>query len=100
MTEGVITPEDVAVIEDDAAVSQTKAQKIKAAAVEKAQRVKDAAAARAQQLKSAAGEKYTQGKDKAKQVHTNAEEYVRAHPTKCVLGALGLGVVIGLMVRR
>ena len=29
-----------------------------------------------------------------------AEDYIRQNPTKCVLGALGLGVLIGLIVRR
>ena len=29
-----------------------------------------------------------------------AEDYIRQHPTKCVLGALGVGFLLGLIVRR
>ncbi len=35
---------------------------------------------------------------KAKELHKAGEEYVRSNPTGSVLGALGLGVIIGLLV--
>ena len=37
---------------------------------------------------------------KAKELHVTAEDYIRQNPTKCVLSALGLGFLIGLIVRR
>lgn len=61
---------------------------------------KVAAVGRAERIKQAASEKIQQGKERAKQAHEQAEDYVRAHPTKCVLGALGVGIAIGLIVRR
>ncbi len=63
-------------------------------------KTKTAAIGRADKIKQAAAEKLNKGKEKAKQIHVSGEDYVRAHPTKCVLGALGLGVAIGLIVRR
>lgn len=38
--------------------------------------------------------------DKAKEFHKSGEEYVKAHPTKSVLIALGVGVVLGALLRR
>ena len=55
---------------------------------------------RAELIKQAASEEITQGREKAKEFHGSAEDYVRAHPTKCVLGALGAGVLLGLIIRR
>ena len=35
---------------------------------------------------------------KAKDLHEAGEEYVKANPTGAVLGALGVGVIIGLLI--
>jgi ElaB/YqjD/DUF883 family membrane-anchored ribosome-binding protein len=37
---------------------------------------------------------------KAKELQVTAEDYIRQNPTKCVISALGLGFLIGLIVRR
>ena len=66
------------------------------AVAQKASSIKD----KAGQIKAAAAEKFTAGKERAKKLHHSAEEYVREHPTKCVFGALGIGIVIGLIIRR
>jgi ElaB/YqjD/DUF883 family membrane-anchored ribosome-binding protein len=39
-------------------------------------------------------------KEKAQGVQKEIEDYVREHPTKSILGALGVGFVIGLIFRR
>lgn len=36
--------------------------------------------------------------DKAKDLHRVGQEYVRSNPTGSVLGALGLGVILGLLI--
>jgi ElaB/YqjD/DUF883 family membrane-anchored ribosome-binding protein len=88
-----------------------KAQHFKQAATEKAQQfrefagtkandLKETAGVKAQQLKQAASEQVEHGRVKAKEAHADAEEYVRNHPTKSVLTALGVGIVIGLVIRR
>ncbi len=55
---------------------------------------------RTERIKTAAAERIRGGKERARQIHGSAEEYVRENPTKCVLGAFGVGVVIGLIIRR
>jgi len=88
-----------------------KAQQIKEAAVEKAGQfrefagtkahdIKETASVKGQQLKQAAGEQIQQGQVKAREAHADAEEYVRQHPTKSILTAIGVGFLIGLVVRR
>jgi len=90
---------------------QNKAAQLKTAATEKAQQyrsivgekataLKEGASSKATYVKDVTSEKFNQSCDKAKDLHTSAEEYVRANPTKSVLGALGIGIVIGLISRR
>lgn len=88
-----------------------KAQQIKETAVEKASQfrefagtkahdIKETATVKGQQFKQAAGEQIQQGQVKAREAHADAEEYVRQHPTKSILTALGVGFLVGLIVRR
>lgn len=90
---------------------QSKAQQLKSAAAEKAQQfrsyagdkataLKHDATQKAHQVKDVTTQKFNQSCDKAKDLHSSAEDYVRANPTKSVLGALGVGLVIGLIARR
>lgn len=91
--------------------AETKATALKDRAVESAQHFRDTASEKAAALKAAASEKAAAFKDtasvqwedtrvKAKELHVTAEDYIRQNPTKCVLSALGLGFLIGLIVRR
>jgi ElaB/YqjD/DUF883 family membrane-anchored ribosome-binding protein len=77
-----------------------KAQALKSAAVERATELRHTAGEKAAQIRTAADEQWHQTRDKAKELHITAEDYVRQHPTKCVLGALGVGFLIGLISRR
>lgn len=88
-----------------------KAQQLKQTAVDKAQQfrefagtkahdIKETAGAKAQQLRQAAGEQMQHGRVKAREAHADAEEYIRQNPTKAVLTALGVGFVLGIIVRR
>jgi ElaB/YqjD/DUF883 family membrane-anchored ribosome-binding protein len=76
------------------------ANQLKASASEKAFALKNAANDRAQYLKESANEQWLDTRIKAKEFHITAEDYIRQNPTKCVLGALGAGFLIGLIVRR
>lgn len=91
--------------------AENKAVALKDRAVESAQHFRDTASEKAAALKAAASEKAAAFKDtatvqwedtrvKAKELHVTAEDYIRQNPTKCVLSALGLGFLIGLIVRR
>ncbi|MEO7100765.1 MAG: DUF883 C-terminal domain-containing protein [Luteolibacter sp.] len=76
------------------------AQHFREAATEKATAFKSAAADKAQHLKESATEQWQDTRVKAKEMHVTAEDYIRENPTKCVLSALGVGFLIGLIVRR
>lgn len=76
------------------------AQQFKDTASEKAAALKTAAAERAQQLRETANEQWQDTRVKARELQVTAEDYIRQNPTKCVLSALGLGFLIGLIVRR
>lgn len=77
-----------------------KASQFKAAASEKATAFKSAAADKAAHFKESATEQWEDTRVKAKELHVTAEDYIRQNPTKCVLGALGVGFLIGLIARR
>jgi ElaB/YqjD/DUF883 family membrane-anchored ribosome-binding protein len=89
----------------------TKAQQIKQNAVEKAGQlreyagtkahdIKETATVKSQQIKQAAEEQIQHGQVRAREAHADTEEYIRQHPTKSVLTALGVGILIGLVIRR
>jgi ElaB/YqjD/DUF883 family membrane-anchored ribosome-binding protein len=62
--------------------------------------IRGAAAEMAREFKERAGALAGEWKEKAKHLHKDLEEYVREHPTKSVLVAVGVGFVLGLVFRR
>lgn len=76
------------------------AQHFRDVAAEKAAALKASAAERAQYLKASATEQWQDTRVKARELQVTAEDYIRQNPTKCVVSALGLGFLIGLIVRR
>jgi len=76
------------------------AQHLREVAEEKAAELKKNATVHAKQLRETACEQWDETCVKAKEIHVTAEDYIRQNPTKCVLGALGAGFLIGLLVRR
>jgi ElaB/YqjD/DUF883 family membrane-anchored ribosome-binding protein len=81
-------------------VASGKATQLKATAAEKADEIRQIATDRAHRLQETAAEQWRDTRDKTKELHVTAEDYIRQNPTKCVVGALGLGLLIGLIVRR
>jgi ElaB/YqjD/DUF883 family membrane-anchored ribosome-binding protein len=73
---------------------------VKERAMESAAHLRDMTAEKAAHLRDVAQEQWDDTRERAREWHTQAEEYVREHPTKCVLGALGVGFLIGLIARR
>lgn len=80
--------------------AESKAAALKERAVESAQHFRETATQRATALKATASEQWEDTRVRAKELHLTAEDYIRQNPTKCVLSALGLGFLIGLIVRR
>ena len=81
-------------------VAGEKAEEWKSVASGKAEEWKSVAGERAQHLRDSASDHWHETRDKAHDIHVTAEDYIREHPTKCVLGAVGVGFIIGLIVRR
>ncbi len=73
---------------------------LRESATEKAITLKTAAAEKAHHLKETAAEQWQDTRVKAREIQVTAEDYIRQNPTKCVISALGLGFLIGLIVRR
>jgi ElaB/YqjD/DUF883 family membrane-anchored ribosome-binding protein len=80
--------------------AESKAALLKERAVESAQQFRETATQKATALKTSATEQWDDTRVRAKELHVTAEDYIRQNPTKCVLSALGLGFLIGLIVRR
>jgi ElaB/YqjD/DUF883 family membrane-anchored ribosome-binding protein len=76
------------------------AQQFRETATEKAAAFKSVAAEKAHHIKESATEQWQDTRVKAKELQVTAEDYIRQNPTKCVISALGLGFLIGLIARR
>ncbi|MDP4625387.1 MAG: hypothetical protein NWT08_09650 [Akkermansiaceae bacterium] len=81
-------------------VASEKAEHYKAVATEKAEHYKTVATEKSQQAKENAQKQWDDTRVKAKEIHVTAEDYIRQNPTKAVLGALGVGFLIGLIARN
>lgn len=77
-----------------------KAESLKAAAAGKAEELKDAAQRKAEEVRSSAEARWESSCDRAKEFQHVTEDYIRANPLAMILGALGLGFIIGLATRR
>ena len=82
------------------ATATEKAEHYKAVATEKADHYKTVATEKANQAKQQAQQQWDDTRVKAKEIHVTAEDYIRQNPTKAVLGALGVGFLIGLITRN
>ena len=80
--------------------AEAKANKFREVATAKASAFKDVATKQADQFKTVATEQWENTRVRAKELHVTAEDYIRENPTKCVLGALGVGFIAGLIMRR
>ena len=80
--------------------AESKAAVLKERALESAQQLRQTAAEKSQHLRESASEHWQETRVKAQELHSSAEDYIRQNPTKCVLGALGVGFLIGLITRR
>ena len=62
--------------------------------------MRDAAAEAAREFRERASGVAGEWKERAQNVQREIEDYVREHPTKSILAAVGVGFVIGLIFRR
>jgi len=77
-----------------------KAREFVHAAENKASELKERATTTAHHLKQSATDQWQDTRVKARELHVTAEDYIRQNPTKCVISALALGFLVGLITRR
>lgn len=78
----------------------TRFQQARAFAAAKVNQIRKAATEQAGTIRDYAQEKGEIIRDKAKKFHEAGEEYVKEKPTRSVLIALGVGLLVGLLIRR
>lgn len=78
----------------------TRFQQARAFAAAKVNQIRKAATEQATTIRDYAQEKGEVIRDKAKQFHEAGEEYVKEKPTQSVLIAMGVGLLIGMLLRR
>ena len=78
----------------------TRFQQARAFAAAKVNQIRKAATEQASTICDYAQEKGEVIRDKAKKFHEAGEEYVKEKPTQSVLIAMGVGLLIGLLIRR
>lgn len=61
---------------------------------------KSATGAMAEEYRAKAGQVWGDARNRARTIHEDSEQYVRENPTKAILAALGIGLVLGLIFRR
>lgn len=84
---------------DFAAATGAEAARFKERAVETASSMKATATDKVQHARETAQQQWQETRVKAMEIHITAEDYIRQNPTKAVLGALGVGFLIGLIAR-
>jgi ElaB/YqjD/DUF883 family membrane-anchored ribosome-binding protein len=77
-----------------------KAQDIKAVASDHAEKIKTAASERAAEFRDYADQAFTDAKDKYADLRVEAEKFAREKPMQAVLSAFGVGLFVGLILRR
>jgi ElaB/YqjD/DUF883 family membrane-anchored ribosome-binding protein len=80
--------------------ARTKVEDIRQAASQKADELRGAAQDKTQELRGAAESAWSDARAKAKSWQVEGEVYVRDNPTKAVLIALGVGLLLGLLLRK
>ena len=85
---------------DLAQTATAQVSALKEKAVESAHHFREVAADKASHLRDTATERWEESRVKAQEFQVTAEDYIRQNPTKAVFGALGVGFLVGLILRR
>lgn len=81
-------------------IATSKFQQARAFAASKVNQIRKTATEQAAHLREFAQEKSEIICDQAKKFHKAGEEYVKEKPTQSILIALGVGIVLGMLIRR
>jgi len=82
------------------AAAAAKAQDLRVAAEQRASQIKGAAEQHASEFRDYADQAFTEARDRYSDVITEGEKFVREKPMQAVLTAFGVGLFMGLILRR
>lgn len=82
------------------AAAAAKAQDLRAAAEVRANQLKSAAEQHASEFKDYADQAFSDARDRYSDLRTEGEKFVREKPMQAVLAAFGVGLFVGLILRR
>ncbi|MDB6139442.1 MAG: hypothetical protein JWO94_2514 [Verrucomicrobiaceae bacterium] len=82
------------------AAASAKAQDLRAAAEQRAQQLKGVAQEHVEDFREYADQAFSEARDKYADLQTEGEKFVREKPLQAVLTALGVGFILGLIIRR
>jgi ElaB/YqjD/DUF883 family membrane-anchored ribosome-binding protein len=82
------------------AAAAAKAQDLRAAAEQRASQFKNAAGQHASEFREYADQAFTEARDRYADLRTEGEKFVREKPVQAVLAAFGVGLFLGLVLRR
>jgi ElaB/YqjD/DUF883 family membrane-anchored ribosome-binding protein len=80
--------------------ASAKVEDIRQAAGQKVDELRGAAQGKAQELRGVAESTWSDASSQVKSWQAEGEAYVRKNPTKAVLIALGVGLLLGLLLRK
>lgn len=78
----------------------TTVEQFRTVAEERAERLREAAGEQSETIRDAAEKQWTEARGQVEDWQQELEAYVRANPTKSILATFGLGLVLGLLLRR
>ena len=82
------------------AAASAKAQDLRAAAEQRAQQLKSAAQEHAGEFRDYADQAFSDARDRYADLRTEGEKFVREKPMHAVATAFGVGLLLGLILRR
>ncbi len=77
-----------------------KAQELRSVAEQRAQQLKTAAEQRAHEFRDYADQAFTDARERYADLRTEGEKFVREKPVQAVCTAFGVGLLLGLILRR
>jgi ElaB/YqjD/DUF883 family membrane-anchored ribosome-binding protein len=89
-----------AAAQDFKTAAGAKAEEIRRAAQKKAEELRSAAQGKAREFRGTAESAWSDARGRARTWQTDGEAYVRENPAKAVVIALGVGFLLGLILRK
>ncbi|WP_166443004.1 DUF883 family protein [Phragmitibacter flavus] len=81
-------------------VASAKAQEFRGAAEQKAHEFRETAGEKAHQVKDYADKTWTDARSQALDYTAEAERYTREKPLQALLAALGVGIILGVILKK